>query len=1531
LQPATIAFAQEAPPPAGEVAPAAVFDTPQVVTSDAYDAYYLAAGLLYYSRFCYASPILAAAEAAAATSPNAPTLAVRPAAPEGGTFQAYLRRTPVNGGFGSTIDSITGDAPDCYRYKLLTADADGVFYDVRTGDSINELPLRVEFRPGGASGPPVVVANTSAATYPVGTRMASDATYIYWATPTGVVRARKDGTSPAPELMADGLVPTDILVIGQTLYIATLTGIYTVQTTTPSAEVLFSSVGGHSMTHRFGSGGTIFNPTSQLYWVMPDGGTPTTPAGIHFRSCSTIFISCSEGDAYLKPTNDGVDWYLGRPAFYQTSMFWHEANTLSGDIGSLRRKVLGSLPVTASDELAPNIANNNTPVFVEGTSVFYSDNRFSPTVSYAVKKLSVLATPIVRDLKADALEITQGIQTVALQGLADPFPQVPLAAKKLTFVRAYGLNLAGPQASNVQAWLYGTRNGIPLPGSPLKPTNGTRSLAVGGTYNRGTLNSGWLFQLPASWVQAGSTVLRLVVDPLHQYNEDAPALVNNEFSRTAAFQSQPPACATYVPVHTHNPTTSTNMPNFWDMVGRFKRLWPMPSMLNFSTDWQAEETQVCWYGPFPYPCGGPFELNEGASVSDWIPDKDEAIAVLWAYDLIHYAPACDDAGGYTHYMGLVHPQAATGTTSGYASTVSAQSWVKLPPASPNPFPNTWNAMRQSAVMAQELSHNFGRKHINCGNPGDIDGAYPYPPCQIAATGNTSYYGFDSKTLTPIAPTAASDFMTYSSPNWVSDYTWRAVMNAVALSSSEVSAAEANASLIISADGTVLVGGHLDTQKILGQLNYAKVLPEGSLSASMTEKLLTVAVSDYHEHEVGAADANHGGEPDASNFHVQLLDDTRPVPIVLADKTVTLLPIDDHDPSVSAQIFQASFPAPAGTVAKVQLLADATVLDDLTPGITPPTVSVLQPTGGSTVQDSMTVAWQASDADNDPLIFNIQYSYDAGVHWQALAGDIPGTPNPNYQTVFLNLSNLHGSAANEGLVRVIASDGYNTTIGTSQPFTLANRKPLTFITDPSSGMIYNPQGPVTLEGGASDAEDGALEGARLTWKLNGTAVATDTYASLSGLAPGTYPTLLEAKDSNNNLGTASATLTVGTLSIPLGNSAAMDGFCDDATYAGGAQIALAPYADAEKSQATVHIVRDANYLWACFTGLKKGAQTPGAFAGLRFDVDNSRDAKAQTTDFGFFVGENGGFFTYAGDGAGGFALPGPGGLQGQISADVNTTTWSAELRISRNVVGDWNHLVGLKAGHYSVASQGNDYGWPYAPPAPAVFNAPNTWARAALGLVPMIGNMSPFSMTVGSPDLVLTIEGENFDANAQLLWNGNAISVTTNAVVAAIDPNAVQAADADASEEALAVSSATLISATIPASQFATAGTATIVVRNSGPLDSAPVTININNPQPVIANLVPAQVKAFSPGFVLTVNGGNFVNGATVLWDGAALPTTFGGGNKLTAQVNAGLLGLGADIGITVRNPAPVEVDSDAAPFTVTPDPNRRTYLPVIDR
>ena len=390
-----------------------------------------------------------------------------------------------------------------------------------------------------------------------------------------------------------------------------------------------------------------------------------------------------------------------------------------------------------------------------------------PALAFAsgIYSLPLGASAITRDLFAEALEVTQAIQNLA--------NNAPLAAAKTTYVRAYARQLTGPNAPTVEARLVGTVNGAALPGSPLAPLNGTRSLVTGGSYDRARLNDGWLFLLPASWTK-GNVTLEVQVDPRRQQTD--PDLENNSRSQTVTFQAQPPVCVWTVPVRTHTPLPSVNDPNFVSMVDHFTRRWPVPATWIYRDTEPVEELQVCWYGPVPYPCFGPYELEDGWGLDNGIPDRDKVIVSLWTRAQLSFNPdACDDIGAPVHFMGMVHPNANNGGASGYASTVSNQSWVQLPAHTPNPVPPGWDALREGSVMAQELGHNYGRKHVNCGNnPDDIDNNYPYPPCQIANVGADSYYGFDVTTRQPIRPNQTADFMSYANRSWVSDYTWRRI-------------------------------------------------------------------------------------------------------------------------------------------------------------------------------------------------------------------------------------------------------------------------------------------------------------------------------------------------------------------------------------------------------------------------------------------------------------------------------------------------------------------------------------------------------------------------------------------------------------------------------------------------------------------------------------------------------------------------------------------------------------------------------------
>ncbi|HET8939874.1 MAG TPA: M66 family metalloprotease [Polyangiales bacterium] len=80
------------------------------------------------------------------------------------------------------------------------------------------------------------------------------------------------------------------------------------------------------------------------------------------------------------------------------------------------------------------------------------------------------------------------------------------------------------------------------------------------------------------------------------------------------------------------------------------------------------------------------------------------------------------------------------------------------------------------VMAHEVGHNHGRSHAPCA-PGNqisgVDRAYPY----MGAL--TKVWGFDSRKQTFFDPATTKDIMGYCEPKWISDYTYKGLVERVA--------------------------------------------------------------------------------------------------------------------------------------------------------------------------------------------------------------------------------------------------------------------------------------------------------------------------------------------------------------------------------------------------------------------------------------------------------------------------------------------------------------------------------------------------------------------------------------------------------------------------------------------------------------------------------------------------------------------------------------------------------------------------------
>ena len=101
--------------------------------------------------------------------------------------------------------------------------------------------------------------------------------------------------------------------------------------------------------------------------------------------------------------------------------------------------------------------------------------------------------------------------------------------------------------------------------------------------------------------------------------------------------------------------------------------------------------------------------------------------------------------------------------------------------------------------------------------------------------------------------------------------------------------------------------------------------------------------------------------------------------------------------------------------------------------------------------------------------------------------------------------------------------------------------------------------------------------------------------------------------------------------------------------------------------------------------------------------------------------------------------------------------------------------------------------------------------------------------------------------------------------------------------------------------------------NDSGVASATYMIQPQGAMPAITGLSPSSASAGGAAFTLTVNGSNFVSGATVQWGSTALTTTYVSATQLTAAVPASLIATAGTVAVTVTTPAGV---SAAATFSV---------------
>jgi len=100
----------------------------------------------------------------------------------------------------------------------------------------------------------------------------------------------------------------------------------------------------------------------------------------------------------------------------------------------------------------------------------------------------------------------------------------------------------------------------------------------------------------------------------------------------------------------------------------------------------------------------------------------------------------------------------------------------------------------------------------------------------------------------------------------------------------------------------------------------------------------------------------------------------------------------------------------------------------------------------------------------------------------------------------------------------------------------------------------------------------------------------------------------------------------------------------------------------------------------------------------------------------------------------------------------------------------------------------------------------------------------------------------------------------------------------------------------------------------------PLTEVVNNPAPILDSISPTSVPEGHSGFTLTLNGSNFVSGASVSWNGSPLAIVSLSSTQIQVQVPKTLLGVVGTASVTVLNPGAGGGLSLARTFTITDAP-----------
>lgn len=208
--------------------------------------------------------------------------------------------------------------------------------------------------------------------------------------------------------------------------------------------------------------------------------------------------------------------------------------------------------------------------------------------------------------------------------------------------------------------------------------------------------------------------------------------------------------------------------------------------------------------------------------------------------------------------------------------------------------------------------------------------------------------------------------------------------------------------------------------------------------------------------------------------------------------------------------------PEGTV-KFVIKKGGAVLKEVAVSANAPEVSAV--TVPADLKGEATLTWQATDKDNDQMVFDVEYSQTGKEEdYFVLA---TGLTEPQWTDDF---SQLPGGET--ALIRVTASDGINTGEAVSSEFKVDYRAPEAFIDEPTDGATFAVGEEIALDGYGYDAQDEDLyEDSQLAWYDGETKLGDGTTLYIDTLPAGKHVIKLEATNSHGLKGSQTVTITI----------------------------------------------------------------------------------------------------------------------------------------------------------------------------------------------------------------------------------------------------------------------------------------------------------------------------------------------------------------------------------------------------------------------